>query len=136
MEPVNLEQWIAQHAAASPSQCAVLCGPGAIDPSLRGFQFSVQLHAGPGGDNATPSRLCDGSEVFIYHLPSKASNNISGVTSVEVTGADGSTKQCFDVPPGHVLLVPGGQGYATSISFARGSATMVVTNAAFATKAL
>jgi hypothetical protein len=122
MTPVSVADWVAAHAAGA-SRSAVLCGPGAVDPSLRGFQFTVSFHTG-----GAPASYAPGGEVFVYALPSTA-----GPCRVQATEAGGASS-AFNVAPGQVLLVPGGGRFATAVSFAEGGTTMVVTNAAFGAK--
>lgn len=47
MAPVHLGKWVAAHAAAAPDGSAVLCGPGARDPSLAGFEFMLAAFTAP-----------------------------------------------------------------------------------------
>ena len=123
MTPVSVADWVAAHATGA-SRRAVLCGPGAVDPSLAGFQFAVSFHTG-----GAPASYAPGGEVFVYALPSAA-----GPCRVQVTEAASSSASSFDVAPGQVLLVPGGGRFATTVGFAEGGTTMVVTNAAFGVK--
>lgn len=124
MTPVSVAEWVAAHATGA-SRSAVLCGPGAVDPSLAGFQFAVSFHTG-----GAPAAYAPGGEVFVYALPSAA-----GPCRVQVTEAgSGSSSSTFDVAPGQVQLVPGGGRFATSVAFAEGGTTMVVTNSAFGAK--
>lgn len=212
MEPVALRDWVAAHAAPGAGGCGVLCGPGAVDPALRGLAFSAAVHTAPspawapptpdgqaaekggapaeggGGDGTrqqgvevegaegAPAGSAGGgsgtaaggssddssggggggpplhhfcapraSEVFLFALPlpptaplgddeERALAPCAPSPPTRVTLRDEATGAVrrFDLPPGHVLLVPGGARFRARVDFAVGGpGVLVTTNAAF-----
>lgn len=134
MTPVRLSDWVAAHTGAASTR-AVLCGPGAVDPSLAGFEFTAAVYTGAHPDWAPADGgfiLPLASEVFLYGLPGSAEAVPAEPTRVLVKDGTSGQLFTFGLPAGHVLLVPGGKQFSVRVEFATGGpGVLVTTNAAF-----
>jgi 3-hydroxyanthranilic acid dioxygenase len=141
---VNLKEWVAANVSPSPAKSAALCGPGAVDPCLSGFEYSCRFVTGPLEDGE--SKVIDGGEVFIYNMALAQKTAVEGgatgsgsagskvkITLTKVGGSgDESTNTTKEVvlPPEHVIIIPGGSKFAAKMHFEEGCVAMVVTNSA------
>ena len=122
--PVPLLEWVAAHTGPAPStdtpsdSAVVLCGPRAVDDALRGFEFRTSFHTG--GDSGA-ARLAS-RELFLYQITAPAGS----AATVELTSVPSGERGVVALPPGSVLLVPGGGQVSVRVTWPVGGVGMQV----------
>jgi 3-hydroxyanthranilate 3,4-dioxygenase len=151
--PIVLADWIATHAAAGGH--AVLYGEGAVEPSLREQEYTVDVFTRTvpgnrwcgGGGAGGGGVLLPAGEIFIYQM---SGGGVVHVTDTHAgagsaAGAAGSVPgegvQTFPLASGDVMLIPGGGRYRVRLEWpeaagaapaaaggSSGTAALVITN--------
>jgi len=149
--PFNLLAWVETHARGAASGCAVLCGPGAVDPRLAAFEYRVEVVAGPqaaweaGWTTVGPGELLlyqlhGGAVVELRPTPDTAAAAASSRTGdAAATGDDiaaaaiaAASQPLHEerLRAGSMLLVPGRGAWQVRARFDVGCACLLVTNSA------
>lgn len=116
--PFSLAEWIDRVAKPSPSGSTVLFGEGAVDPSLRPFEYKVEVITAPQPAWEADWRSAAPGELFLYQL--------DGTATVEMRRTADGTVSTTTLGPKGVLLVPG--AFAVKVRWEPGCVCMAVTN--------
>lgn len=139
--PFQLDEWVTANAGASGDNTAVLCGPGALHPGLRDYEYTATVITGPSarfgaGATGEPLPVAPG-ELFLYTLhgaatvtltPTTAASAASGTAASAAAAGGGGGAHTVKLGMGDTLLVPGGGLWSARIDVEAGSSCMHVVN--------